>query len=180
MGLWIRRISIACMVVFPSIAHAELDLSLPDEWVRAHVSAYPVETHPLHGALAITARPTPVAECAVAVAGLAVDWLQTQWIATSGTHEERNIFLGRSPSVGRVNIYFGLSAVSLLAASLSLDSGSLERVCREVAELQVGAIARNASHGIGFGRFSRPDHDQSPPRNGGDDPHGIPRWPGNG
>src|SRR3990167_6853664 len=44
---------------------------------------------------------------ATAVASLVVDWGQTRYIAKHPeNYEERNLILGKHPSVGRVNVYF--------------------------------------------------------------------------
>ena len=82
---------------------------------------------------------------------LAIDLLQTRWIATHPTErKESNPVLGPYPSIGRVNGYFGVVALgSLWLADVSPSEYRLP-LLKGLTALEIVVTSRNAKLGIGF------------------------------
>ena len=74
------------------------------------------------------------------------DWSQTLTIARDPCYCEGNPLLGRHPSVGRVNTYFGLVTVANLAA-LALPKTPRRVWYGAVIVIELVAVARNVAHG---------------------------------
>jgi hypothetical protein len=84
----------------------------------------------------------------VAVSGLAADWAQTRYIATSHGYHETNRFLGSHPSVGRVNTYFAASIASTVGLALWMPKTPRFLFLGNMAALEMGLVLHNHSIGI--------------------------------
>lgn len=78
---------------------------------------------------------------------LTADWLQTRYISTHG-YSELNPILGRHPSIGRVNNYFGTAIMALWAIHGS-GYGSSNFVWLVIG-VESATVVRNYQVGIRF------------------------------
>jgi hypothetical protein len=85
----------------------------------------------------------------LALVALCADWSQTRWIADHPGFTEMNPYLGAHPSIGRVNVYFALALVVLVAAYCLLGEAG-EVICGFVFALEMLMVVRNATGGVGF------------------------------
>ena len=84
----------------------------------------------------------------IAVTGLAADWAQTRYIATSRGYHETNPLLGSHPSVGRVNAYFATSIATTVGLALWMPKTPRLLFLGNMAALEMAVIMRNHSIGI--------------------------------
>ncbi len=78
------------------------------------------------------------------------DYGQTRYIASDDEYYERNIVLGRDPSIRSVNAYF-VSALALNAsAGIVLKPKNAVRLWKFVSTMQAAMIINNKTIGIGF------------------------------
>jgi hypothetical protein len=76
---------------------------------------------------------------------IVADWSQTLTIARDPCYCEGNVLLGRHPSAGRVNTYFGLVTAANLAA-LALPKTPRRVWYGAVIVIELLAVARNVAH----------------------------------
>lgn len=86
----------------------------------------------------------------LAVWVLCIDWVQTRWIADHPGFLELNPILGAHPSLGRVNAYFTVAIVALIAVTFALPWPYGFYGAMVVALIEVVVIARNSYLGIGL------------------------------
>lgn len=83
------------------------------------------------------------------IALLAADWLQTRTIARNPDRwTETNPILGPHPSVGRVNVYFGVVALLSIAAAFALPAAIAIGVFGAGIGVQAPVVWRNHRLGI--------------------------------
>jgi len=90
----------------------------------------------------------------IALAGLIADRNQTRKIAKNpDKYHERNQLLGRHPSTGKVDGYFGLAGLGGLLAARNLPSDKRKMLLGLGALGQFNQIKENQGIGLGMGGF---------------------------
>ncbi len=86
-----------------------------------------------------------------AYGGLAIDWLQTRYIAAHAEQfQETNRMLGQHPSMGRVDAYFACGIAGIAVVSQVLPTPARRWFLGNVATLEFAVLAGNRRIGIGM------------------------------